>query len=215
MQTANLTAAQDLGAVTELLSGAYFTPFGRSTSHQLWSSAMVVVPALRGLFGIAVDALDHAITLTPGLPADWDHATVHHLHAGTSVVDLIYRRTGSTLTIHEQALSGPTLNLTSIIPGAKTSADGTTLTFPLPAIEVAFAQPLPQPGALTTQPKVLNETRTPRTYTLDLEAQAAPPWIFPSAATLQRPTSPPKEQRSRAIPFTSSSLTAKATSRRR
>ena len=56
MQNADLTTMQDLGAVTELLSGAFFQPFGRSTSHQLWSSAMVVIPALRGLFGIDVDA---------------------------------------------------------------------------------------------------------------------------------------------------------------
>ena len=57
MQNVDLTTAQDLGAVTELLSGAYFVPFGRSTSHQLWSSAMVITPVLRGLFGIAVDGL--------------------------------------------------------------------------------------------------------------------------------------------------------------
>ena len=48
MQNAYLTWAQDLGAVTELLSGAYFVPFGRSSTHQLWSSAMVVTPVLRG-----------------------------------------------------------------------------------------------------------------------------------------------------------------------
>ncbi len=56
MENANLTRAQDLGAVTELLSGDYFVPFGRSTSHQLWSSAMVITPTLRGLFGIDIDA---------------------------------------------------------------------------------------------------------------------------------------------------------------
>jgi hypothetical protein len=50
MENANLTRAQDLGAVTELLSGDFFVPFGRSTSHQLWSSAMVITPTLRGLF---------------------------------------------------------------------------------------------------------------------------------------------------------------------
>ena len=68
MQTANLATTQDLGAVTELLSGAYFTPFGRSTSHQLWSSAMIVVPAIRGLFGIDVDAIRGTLALAPSLP---------------------------------------------------------------------------------------------------------------------------------------------------
>ncbi len=179
MQTANLTTAQDLGAVTELLSGAYFAPFGRSTSHQLWSSAMVVVPALRGLFGIAVDAPHHTVTLTPALPADWDRATVHHLHAGASVVDLIYQRSGSTLTVRERVLTGAALRLEGVGSGAKTSPDGTTLTVLLPAVEVAFTQPLPQPGAPTTQPKILNESRTSSTYTLALEAQGGTTLILP------------------------------------
>jgi glycogen debranching enzyme len=76
MQTADLTTAQDLGAVTELLSGDFFVPFGRSTSHQLWSSAMVVTPALRGMFGIDVDAQEHVVRVHPQLPADWNEASV-------------------------------------------------------------------------------------------------------------------------------------------
>ncbi|MGA2806890.1 MAG: amylo-alpha-1,6-glucosidase [Terracidiphilus sp.] len=68
MENANLTHAQDLGAVTELLSGDVFVPFGRSTSHQLWSSAMVITPTLRGLFGIDIDAQTKTITVNPHLP---------------------------------------------------------------------------------------------------------------------------------------------------
>jgi glycogen debranching enzyme len=93
LQNADLTSAQDIGAVTELLSGAYYEPFGRSTSHQLWSSAMVVTPLLRGLFGMEVDALHHAVSVTPRLPADWDRAAVRKLHVGGSVVDVSYQRT--------------------------------------------------------------------------------------------------------------------------
>ena len=74
MENANLTRAQDLGAVTELLSGDFFVPFGRSTSHQLWSSAMVITPILRGVFGISVDAQTKTITVNPQLPAGWERA---------------------------------------------------------------------------------------------------------------------------------------------
>jgi glycogen debranching enzyme len=70
MENANLTRAQDLGADTELLSGDFFVPFGRSTSHQLWSSAMVITPTLRGLFGISIDAQTKTITVNPHLPTD-------------------------------------------------------------------------------------------------------------------------------------------------
>ena len=69
MENANLTWAQDLGADTELLCGDFFVPFGRSTSHQLWSSAMVITPTLRGLFGIDIDAQSKTITVNPHLPA--------------------------------------------------------------------------------------------------------------------------------------------------
>ncbi len=74
MQNANLTRAQDLGADTELLSGDFFVPFGRSTSHQLWSSAMVITPTLRGLFGISINAQTKTITVNPHLPASGTHA---------------------------------------------------------------------------------------------------------------------------------------------
>ena len=79
MQNLNLTWQQDLGAVTELLSGDYFVPFGRSTSHQMWSSAMVITPAIRGLFGLSFDAEAKAIVVDPHLPATWQGATLHHV----------------------------------------------------------------------------------------------------------------------------------------
>ncbi|WP_263382559.1 amylo-alpha-1,6-glucosidase [Granulicella arctica] len=173
MQTANLTTAQDLGAVTELLSGAYFDPFGRSTSHQLWSSAMVIIPALRGLFGIDIDAPANTLTLNPSLPADWETATVHHLHAGTSILDLSYQRTGPNLTIRSTAVTGKPFRLITNNKAAHASTDGTTLTIPLPPVEVAVSQSLPLPGARTAQMKVLNQIQTPHTLTLELEAQAA------------------------------------------
>ncbi len=90
MENANLTRAQDLGAVTELLSGDFFVPFGRSTSHQLWSSAMVVTPTLRGLFGISIDAATKTITVNPHLPASWGSATVKHISVGNDTVDLLF-----------------------------------------------------------------------------------------------------------------------------
>ena len=172
MQTADLTNAQDLGAVTELLSGAFFEPFGRSTSHQLWSSAMVVVPALRGLFGIDLDAPAGLIHVHPNLPADWDHAAVRRLHAGASICDLTYHRRGATLVVQSRTISGPSLKLTSDAQGARVSPDGTAITFILPTVEVAVSHGLPLPGSRTAQMKVLNETHTLHTLTLELEAMA-------------------------------------------
>ncbi len=99
MQNADLTYAQDLGAVTELLSGEFFQPFGRSSSHQTWSSAMVLSPALRGLFGLGWDASHNRLNVDPHLPAAWDHATLHNVPLGQARLDLDYRRTGKSIVV--------------------------------------------------------------------------------------------------------------------
>ena len=172
MQNANLTDAQDLGAVTELLSGAYFTPFGRSTSHQLWSSAMVLIPTLRGLFGITPDGSTSTLSIAPHLPADWPSASVDRLHIGTSICSLTYTRQPGAMHVTLHQISGPPLRLVSSVPGAKTSADHNTLTLPLPPVEVTIPHELPMPGARTAQMKVLDERIEPHQLILTLEAQA-------------------------------------------
>jgi glycogen debranching enzyme len=164
MQNAELTTAQDLGAVTELLSGAFFEPFGRSTSHQLWSSAMVITPILRGLFGLQPDALHHSLRVTPNLPADWPSAEIHNLHVGDSTLNLKIRREDAALVVTAQTLTGPGIALA----GADAQNQ---LHIPLPAVEVSLPHELPLPGARTHQFKVLNESRTDHSYTLELEAQ--------------------------------------------
>ena len=166
MQNAELTDEQDIGAVTELLSGDFFAPFGRSTSHQLWSSAMVITPLMRGLFGIEVDGLHHTIHVTPHLPADWSEATVNHLRVGDSDITLTYKRDGTAMVMHIQQLSGAPVHF------AGTSADADTLRIPLPAFEVAICHGLPLPGARTVQMKVLNEVSDPHSLRLELEGIA-------------------------------------------
>jgi hypothetical protein len=165
MQNADLTTAQDPGAVTELLSGAFFEPFGRSTSHQLWSSAMVVTPLLRGLFGIEMDGVTHSVRITPQLPADWDAAEVHRLHVGASVADVLYRRAGQSMIVELKTLSGPPLKLLNA------AADG-RLRVDLPAVELALTHGLPLPGARTAQVKVLRQIVEGRTLRLELEGVA-------------------------------------------
>ncbi len=166
MQNADLTTAQDIGAVTELLSGAYYEPFGRSTSHQLWSSAMVVTPLLRGMFGIDTDALHHAVSVTPRLPADWDHATVRRLHVGDSVVDLDCRREGGAIAVSLKQISGPNIHLTG------DHGDTTTMRLPLPAVEVSVPHGLPPRGSRTSQLKVVGELREAHSLRLELEGVA-------------------------------------------
>jgi glycogen debranching enzyme len=175
MQTANLTTAQDLGAVTELLSGDFFTPFGRSTSHQLWSSAMVVIPAVRGMFGITLDAASHTITVDPHLPAQWDHAALRNLHLGDQLVDLRFERILRGWEVRAPEKDGKPVTLKSTLAGAKVLAGG-ALEIPTPAVEVGMDYgadtALPLPGARTAMVKVLRQEAGPRSLMLLLEAQS-------------------------------------------
>jgi glycogen debranching enzyme len=165
MQNADLTWSQDLGSVTELLSGRFFQPLGRSSAHQLWSSAMVISPVVRGLFGLAWDVPNHTLSVTPHLPADWQNATVHNVPFGNQRLDLKFTRTASELVV--EALHAPTgMVLASQTPGARVQTN--TLLMPLPPVEVAMKSELPEFGAETRQLKVLDQKMSARSCTLTL-----------------------------------------------
>jgi glycogen debranching enzyme len=168
MQNANLTWSQDLGSVTELLSGQFFQVLGRSTAHQLWSSAMVITPVLRGLFGLEWNTASRTLTVNPHLPADWNSATVRRVPIGASTVDLSFTRRGRELWVEATGPAASQMHLGSGAPGAKHS--GNRLEIPLPAVEAVLPQSPPSFGAETEQLKVLDEQRTGRSLTLTLSA---------------------------------------------
>lgn len=97
---ASLTYANALGYVTELLSGDFNTPFGRSSHHQVWSEAMVATPLLRGLLGIEVADGGNTLRFAPQLPAHWDEVAVKNVRVGKSQFDLRLERTERRLTIN-------------------------------------------------------------------------------------------------------------------
>ncbi|HEV7377941.1 MAG TPA: GH116 family glycosyl hydrolase [Pyrinomonadaceae bacterium] len=97
---ARLTFTSALGYVTELLSGDFNTPFGRSSHHQIWSGAMVVTPMLRGLLGIEVMEAGFVLRFAPQLPINWNSVAVRGVHAGKSQFDLTLTRTEHHITIN-------------------------------------------------------------------------------------------------------------------
>src|SRR6201999_1868431 len=125
----------------------FYQVLGRSTAHQLWSSAMVVSPLLRGMFGIEWNAAGHSLSITPHLPAGWDAATLRHLPLGDSSVDLTFTRRGQDLVVQATGPAAAGLKLSSQATGAK--AEGTTLHIPLPPVEVAIKEHLPSFGQET------------------------------------------------------------------
>ena len=194
MENANLTWAQDLGADTELLSGDFFVPFGRSTTHQLWSSAMVVTPTLRGLFGIDIDAQTKTITVNPHLPAQWQEAGVKNLAIPGGPDDLTFAREGSFLTVRTEKGKHTGWKLKSDVPGTENresrfSSAGLMIAIPLPSIEIVDGRSawvdltsgvrhfvetaqVPAPGSRTGRGRIVSEQWSDHKATLVFEAPA-------------------------------------------
>jgi hypothetical protein len=98
---------------------------------------MVISPMLRGLFGLDWDALHHKLNVSPHLPADWDHATLHNVPLGSERVDVDYRRAGDHLTVQ---VTGEPVRSIALDP-----------------VEIAIPAELPTPGSETRQLKVLDQ----------------------------------------------------------
>jgi hypothetical protein len=178
MQNADLTWAQDLGSVTELLSGEFYQPLGRSSSHQMWSSAMVIIPLLRGLFGLAWDAPTNTLHVAPHFPADWDHAMLHNVALGPSFVDLDYQRAGDHLTINATSKSTqPFCIAAGVASGPCKNAHSVSI--PLPPVELAIPAHLPLEGAETAQLKVLDERVSGREAVFSLAGQGGSTYDLP------------------------------------
>lgn len=85
---------------------------------QACSAAMVVSPAVEGLFGVVPDALHGTVNLSPHLPATWNEAALRRLRVGATVLDLRLRRRGETVTLYLEKRSGPRIRVTACLRGA-------------------------------------------------------------------------------------------------
>jgi hypothetical protein len=175
MQNAGLTWTQDLGAVTELLSGEFFEPLGRSSSHQVWSSAMVLTPALRGLFGLEWDAPRRTLRVAPHLPAGWDGARLHNVPLGNLRLELEYRREGGRLVVRASSASAEQFCLVAQDAARDFRCEGPAVSMreialPARAVEIGIARELPMPGARTEQLKVVGERDGADRYEVEFEA---------------------------------------------
>ena len=87
------------GRATEVLSGRYYTPLATASSHQIWSSAMVVSPILRGMMGLSVDTVDSTVRLAPHVPADWNDFALDNVAVGATSFSLVYHRSPGEITL--------------------------------------------------------------------------------------------------------------------
>jgi glycogen debranching enzyme len=171
MDNVNLTWAQDPGFVTEVISGKFFQPLGRSSSHQLWSSAMVLSPAIRGLFGIDADAVHRNLHLQPHLPASWDFAEIRNVRVGDDLYEITLKRAHNHLLATARSAQPTVLCVNGQGETCHDrSAIARTVSLPLPPVEVSLPeQELPQAGDATSQPRVIEETYQAEHLSLTLE----------------------------------------------
>jgi len=192
MANLKLTFLQDLGGVTELLSGDYYEPLGRSSSHQMWSSAMVLSPALRGLIGLEVDVLHHRVRLNPKLPATWDTVSLQNVPYGNGKLAMTMSRRNGELEVafkspEPQILcvdSQPTFD-DSDCKGAPSATHVAHIK--LPPVEVGIPDEETLPGNRTHQLKVIGETHGDRELKLNLESPAGTLKLLPIRFNLPRP----------------------------
>jgi glycogen debranching enzyme len=174
MRNADLTWAQDPGFVTEVLSGRFFQPLGRSSSHQLWSSAMVLSPAIRGLAGIDVDALHRNLHLRTHLPASWDFAEIRNVRVGDDLYQITFKRDHNHLLATVSSAQPTVLCLNNQNESCHDRSTITrTVTLQLPRVEASLAeQQLPEAGSSTSQPRVIDESYQADHLSLTLEGIA-------------------------------------------
>ena len=111
MANSLLTYSNALGYVTELLSGDFNAPFGRSSHHQIWSEAMVVSPVLRGMLGLEISNAGKSLKFAPQIPANWNDLTVQNIRAGDSSVDFALKRGNGKMTIFVNRKNGTLSNI--------------------------------------------------------------------------------------------------------
>ncbi len=95
------------GHMHEVLQGNVYMPQSESVPEQAWSSAGFLSAAVEGLFGLEIKAQARQITLTPHLPADWDHAVLRNVPVGNGRLNFSFEQNLNALTVHIENSSEP------------------------------------------------------------------------------------------------------------
>lgn len=174
MSNVNLTWAHDPGGITELLSGKFDEPLGRSSSRQTWSSAMVISATLRGMFGLQVDAGRQCLEMSPDLPATWNEVQLHHLHLGTDQIEVKMHRSKGEMVIEAASQQKKPFCLCTQLPNqadcSSARAISHSTTIRLRPVELEVKAEAPMPGSQTQQLKVLEESYSENSLALSFEA---------------------------------------------
>jgi glycogen debranching enzyme len=95
------------GHMHEVLRGDVYYPQSESVPEQMWSSAGFLSAAVRGLFGLNINAVNRSLELAPHLPANWEHAALHNVKIGNSKLSFVLDQSLDGLTVHIDNMGDP------------------------------------------------------------------------------------------------------------
>jgi hypothetical protein len=148
----------------------------------MWSSAMVIAPLLRGLFGVSCDFPNKAIHVNPHLPAEWDHARLRNVALGSITVDLAFdRNRAGKLTVRAVTPQNESFCLVKDMSATckVVTASVHMLTIDEPPVQLGILTSLPEPGSETRQLKVLDEQYSQRQVVFRFAARAQSAYDLP------------------------------------
>ena len=94
-----------LGEVPEVFSGEMNEKLGEAYHHQGFSTTGYMLPLVRGLLGLEVDAPGKTISLSPYLPACWDSIVIRNLSVGGEKYDFVIRRSDDSVSLRMSTTS--------------------------------------------------------------------------------------------------------------
>ena len=99
MASVRHTFDNEPGDVTEVFSGATNVWLGEAVPHQGFSTSGVVLPLVRGLFGLDGDTGSKTVTFAPQFPADWQSASASSYEVGTAEFSFSYSKLGGKVAV--------------------------------------------------------------------------------------------------------------------
>ncbi len=120
-ENASLTYIDSLGYVPELLSGDFCVPVDAAVPHQLFSSAGVITPLIKGMLGFYPSAAEKRILLAPHPPGRWEEFEIRNLKVAGGSLDVHYLRRSeeAVYRLNSRSLAGFTLEFS---PGFEAGA---------------------------------------------------------------------------------------------
>lgn len=136
-----------LGVVAEVFSGELNQKLGEAYHHQGFSTTGYMLPLVRGMLGLEVNAISGSVRFTPRIPPDWDLVTVRNIRVGSALCDAEIRRDAHGTTVKLLPRKGAVTLETG-------DATGASPTLPTPS--VFLPQHIAAPGATNTSLRIIS-----------------------------------------------------------